>query len=712
MSGARAHQTEQETDLDMALDMDEHPEGASPTPQGSVGRSGQEDPPPRDPQADGRGDDNENLAYNTGATADAVSLGDETKKDKERQQEDGNKKTDNGEGEKQKERIYKSNIKSFNDLFGRKDGKWTRFFNCKVEGRMGAIRFRTETKRMIGSNFSFHRRQDGSFLVDVKTEENAQKFERLERIGNLNIEKSRDIYRNTSQVTVLLTKNLKEEVLEMESEEEDVQKILREALIEEGVPVNKIEYFTRSSRKRQRQISLMFLRITVNSRNPPEEIVLGSELLQCREVKEKPTQCHKCWKFGHPKKYCRGENMCVLCGKRDHNIETCPLKSCKIKNVICINCGEREHTAMSKTCVLYVKEAEIVAIKERTGMTRWSAEQHLRKEGLFQGATYARRTNPERHENEQQKFYDEEQHTQTTQNPSTPEQRSCRPEGSSVPNGTSSPVSTPRTRDLLITKFSTYNYYNNLEDEQSEELEEQEQTKKRKPSPAEEKLSRSTRPRREKGDPKIERENIRAREPRMNEVVPQYLAEALKVAKPWDVEKDKQGDGNEDMETSVGSMEDEQQKEAVTEDELRYFTPRAKFDVYGNEFLSVESAEEEPSEDMIRKPPDKKPPTNISTAPPKRTKARGSDGQHGSEEWCCGCHDCILALLKQEGELKQGKTVSTMLIDLIKKRHKVGRGTGKNRHPEECMCVYHIDEWRNRPWRNRPYESEESTESS
>ena len=41
MSGARAHQTELETDTDMALDMDEHPEGASPTPQGSVGRFGQ-----------------------------------------------------------------------------------------------------------------------------------------------------------------------------------------------------------------------------------------------------------------------------------------------------------------------------------------------------------------------------------------------------------------------------------------------------------------------------------------------------------------------------------------------------------------------------------------------------------------------------------------------------------------------------------------------
>ena len=67
--------------------------------------------------------------------------------------------------------------------------------------------------------------------------------------------------------------------MEMESKEEGVQEVLKEVLIEEVFPVNKIEYFTRSSRKRQRQISFMYLRITVNSKYPPEEIILGSELL-------------------------------------------------------------------------------------------------------------------------------------------------------------------------------------------------------------------------------------------------------------------------------------------------------------------------------------------------------------------------------------------------------------------------------------------------
>ena len=60
--------------------------------------------------------------------------------------------------------------------------------------------------------------------------------------------------------------------------------------------------------------------------------------------------------------------------------------------------------------------------------------------------------------------------------------------------------------------------------------------------------------------------------------------------------------------------------------------PVQKLDTYGNVFLSMESAEEEQSEDMIKEPPDKKPLINRPKAPPRRTKHKGKDGQNGSEE--------------------------------------------------------------------------------
>ena len=328
-SGARAHQTELETDTDMALDMDEHPEGASPTPQGSVGRFGQEDPPPRDPPADGRGDDHENNEDNIRATASAAASLDEKiskdqenkrnaeenkKKDqaKESNEDKGkNQKKENQDKNKQRNQEKKRptiNTNIFDTIFGKDDQTWTRFWNCFLDEDMGEINFRTYTKKEIGPNFTFHKNPDGTFVVDVKTRENSEKFENTERIGMAKLEKSRDFKRNSSQVTVLLTKNLKEEIQEMEAKGINVKGKLKEVLTEEGLLVETVDYYTRKSR-RGRPTTLMILKITVNSLTPPEEVVLGSELLQCKKVREKPTQCRKCWKFGHPKKNCRGENM-------------------------------------------------------------------------------------------------------------------------------------------------------------------------------------------------------------------------------------------------------------------------------------------------------------------------------------------------------------------------------------------------------------------
>ena len=132
---------------------------------------------------------------------------------------------------------------------------------------MGNIKFRMELKRLIGLNFTLHRKIDEGYLVNMKTKENAEKFDKLNRIGNFSIVKRRDFHRNSSQVTVFLIRNL-QEVTVMEGEGEDVNEVLKEALIEEGLPVEKIVYFTRNSRRGQRRTYLMFLRITVNSRNP------------------------------------------------------------------------------------------------------------------------------------------------------------------------------------------------------------------------------------------------------------------------------------------------------------------------------------------------------------------------------------------------------------------------------------------------------------
>ena len=92
-------------------------------------------------------------------------------------------------------------------------------------------------------------------------------------------------------------------------------------------------------------------------------------------------------------------------------------------------------------------------------------------------------------------------------------------------------------------------------------------------------------------------------------------------------------------------------------------------------------------------------PKKPTTSPTKSITGRGSDGQHGNLP-NCGCHDCVLHTLIVKGEPKEeGNMISKKLIDQIKKQNKVGQGIPKNRHPPNCLCVYHIDDWRKKQYR-------------
>ena len=154
-----------------------------------------------------------------------------------------------------------------------------------------------------------------------------------------------------------------------------------------------------------------------------------------------------------------------------------------------------------------------------------------------------------------------------------------------------------------------------------------------------------------------------------------------------------------------------------------------KIDAHGSDFLSMESMEEVPSGETnfpplgkvphveadlpipidsawstppdLKEKPDNKPPSpKKAKLPPKKfIITRGTDGQHGGLP-NCGCHDCILQVLIIKGEPKgEDKTISKSLIDQIKKDFQVGHGTGKQKHPKNCLCVYHIEDWRKRPYR-------------
>lgn len=61
----------------------------------------------------------------------------------------------------------------------------------------------------------------------------------------------------------------------------------------------------------------------------------------------KPSQCYKCFKYGHVAKYCRAENqICSRCGGANHKFDSCPVSN---QQPICCNC-KGEHIATSPNC--------------------------------------------------------------------------------------------------------------------------------------------------------------------------------------------------------------------------------------------------------------------------------------------------------------------------------------------------------------------------
>jgi hypothetical protein len=61
----------------------------------------------------------------------------------------------------------------------------------------------------------------------------------------------------------------------------------------------------------------------------------------------KPSQCYKCFKYGHIAKYCKADNqICSRCAGENHKYDNCPNSN---KHPICCNC-KGEHTATSSDC--------------------------------------------------------------------------------------------------------------------------------------------------------------------------------------------------------------------------------------------------------------------------------------------------------------------------------------------------------------------------
>ena len=130
--------------------------------------------------------------------------------------------------------------------------------------------------------------------------------------------------------------------------------------------------------------SLKIAKIAFDSHETPKEIHIAGHILEVRPYINKPRQCGKCWRFGHPAKYCRNESIyCLKCGQPGHDISKCN------NNIThCANCGE-SHQANARSCPHFVFNNKVFQFQQKRGFPRKAAIQYLKRTGEVKNISYA-----------------------------------------------------------------------------------------------------------------------------------------------------------------------------------------------------------------------------------------------------------------------------------------------------------------------------------
>lgn len=98
------------------------------------------------------------------------------------------------------------------------------------------------------------------------------------------------------------------------------------------------------------------VKVTLGSQYVPDEICFGYSKRKVKPDVPKPTQCHKCLRFGHIQKFCKQERAtCYGCGTQH---EWTPEEPCK-NGTKCFHCHSDKHGATSTECPEYMRNALI-----------------------------------------------------------------------------------------------------------------------------------------------------------------------------------------------------------------------------------------------------------------------------------------------------------------------------------------------------------------
>ena len=122
--------------------------------------------------------------------------------------------------------------------------------------------------------------------------------------------------------------------------------------------------------------------ITFTSSTLPDSVNIGFLKLRVKKLKSRPSQCFKCFDYGHTEFKCQNKPKCYICSK-EHNLEG----QC-LANRYCFHCSG-EHSPNSKICPRYRFEQDILETADAEHISIGSAKRKLMGANRSLDSTYA-----------------------------------------------------------------------------------------------------------------------------------------------------------------------------------------------------------------------------------------------------------------------------------------------------------------------------------
>jgi len=263
------------------------------------------------------------------------------------------------ENEKRREQRKKISYKPMNlqDIFHVES--FDKYFVLSLEGnvkrKISPFKFEADLAKAIGGTpASITSSGSEKFLIEVRTKEQSEKMNKIDRIGNCQCSvQCHTLY--SENKGVIYIRNC--EVNDFES--------FRNGLCEEYQLKDVIDASSIKTRNGNRAFILV-----TNKSNLPEYVHVTGEhtLTKVYPFHETPLQCKKCQAYGHPEKYCQSrEPVCRNCAAH-HRTDNCTNHESKK----CCHC-DGSHGAGHYTCPEKIKQVKILEIQKSHKVSRFQA---------------------------------------------------------------------------------------------------------------------------------------------------------------------------------------------------------------------------------------------------------------------------------------------------------------------------------------------------